>query len=109
MRLLDLSKAKILIGNSSSGIIEASSFKLPVINIGNRQRGRLQSSNIVNVTHSERFIFNTILKILKKKKLIKKLKKCRNPYGNGDSSKKIVHILKNIKINKKLLDKENTY
>ena len=104
-----LSKAKILIGNSSSGIIEASSFKLPVINIGNRQRGRLQSSNIVNVTHSERFIFNTILKILKNKKLIKKLKKCRNPYGNGDSSKKIVHILKNIKINKKLLDKENTY
>ena len=104
-----LSKAKILIGNSSSGIIEASSFKLPVINIGNRQRGRLQSSNIVNVTHSEKFIFNTILKILKKKKLIKKLKKCRNPYGNGDSSKKIVHILKNIKINKKLLDKENTY
>jgi len=47
--------------------------------------------------------------ILKNKKLIKKLKKCRNPYGNGDSSKKIVHILKNIKINKKLLDKENTY
>ncbi len=59
----------------------------------------------MNVTHSERFIFNTILKILKNKKLIKKLKKCRNPYGKGDSSKKIVHILKNIKINKKLLDK----
>ena len=63
----------------------------------------------MNVTHSERFIFSTILKILKNKKLIKKLKKSRNPYGNGKSSKKIVHILKNIKINKKLLDKENTY
>ena len=43
-----LSKASILIGNSSSGILEASSFKLPVINIGSRQRGRLQSNNILN-------------------------------------------------------------
>ena len=104
-----LKKASILIGNSSCGILEASSFKLPVINIGNRQRGRLQSSNIINTKNSSKEIILAINKALYDKNFLQKLKKCTNPYGNGKSSLKIVKILKKININKKLLDKINTY
>ena len=104
-----LKKASILIGNSSCGILEASSFKLPVINIGNRQRGRLQSSNIINAKNSSKEIVLAINKALYDKSFLQKLKKCTNPYGNGKSSLKIVKILKKININKKLLDKINTY
>src|SRR4029077_2002073 len=46
-----LKHAAALFGNSSSGILEAPSFKLPAINIGNRQRGRMQAANVINVAH----------------------------------------------------------
>ena len=104
-----LSNSKILLGNSSCGILEASSFKLPVINLGDRQRGRLQSENIINTDYSSKKINKVINFILNSKKFINKVKKCKNPYGNGKSSKKIIKILKSIKINKKLLDKKNTF
>ena len=104
-----LSNASVLIGNSSCGILEASTFKLPVVNIGNRQRGRLQSSNIVNVENSQKKITSAINYIINNKKFLKKLKNCKNPYGDGKSSSKIIKILKNIKINSKLKDKINTY
>jgi len=104
-----LSKAKVLVGNSSCGILEASSFKLPVINIGSRQRGRLQSKNILNCDYSEKKIYNLLNKVFCNKKFNNRLKKCTNPYGDGNSSQKIVNILKKIKINNKLLDKINTY
>ena len=43
-----------MIGNSSSGIIESSSFELPVLNIGDRQKGRVQSYNVINVSYNEK-------------------------------------------------------
>tara|TARA_Y100000389_G_C17468810_1_gene528306 strand:+ start:3381 stop:4535 length:1155 start_codon:yes stop_codon:yes gene_type:complete len=104
-----LKYASILIGNSSSGILEAPTFKTPVLNIGNRQRGRIQANNIVNTDFKETKIIQSINYILNNKKFKNNLNKCRNPYGNGSSSKKIIKILKNIKLNQKLLDKEMTY
>jgi UDP-N-acetylglucosamine 2-epimerase (non-hydrolysing)/GDP/UDP-N,N'-diacetylbacillosamine 2-epimerase (hydrolysing) len=104
-----LKKTTALIGNSSTGILEAPTFKIPVVNIGDRQRGRIQSDNIINCQLNKTAITNAINKIFLDKKFKNKLKKCQNLYGNGESSKKIVKILKNIKINKKLLDKEMTY
>jgi len=104
-----LKKTTALIGNSSAGILEAPTFKIPVVNIGDRQRGRIQSDNIINCQLNKTAITNAINKIFLDKKFKNKLKKCQNLYGNGESSKKIVKILKNIKINKKLLDKEMTY
>ena len=104
-----LKKTTALIGNSSTGILEAPTFKIPVVNIGDRQRGRIQSNNIINCQLNKTAITNAINKIFLDKKFKNKLKKCKNLYGNGESSKKIVKILKNIKINKKLLDKEMTY
>ncbi len=104
-----LKYASILVGNSSAGILEAPTFKTPVLNIGNRQRGRIQANNIVNVDFNKRKIIQSINYILNNKNFKKNLNKCKNPYGNGGSSKKIIKILKNIKLNQKLLDKEMTY
>lgn len=104
-----LKNSKIMIGNSSAGILEASSFKLPVINLGSRQRGRLQSVNILNSEYDKDKIKRLVKFILNNKKFIHKVKKCKNLYGDGKSSKRIIEILKKIKIDKKLLDKENTF
>lgn len=107
--LILLKYSSILIGNSSTGILEAPTFKTPVLNIGDRQRGRIQARNIINSGFEKKNIIQSINYILSNKNFKKNVKKCKNPYGNGGSSKKIIKILKNIKINKKLLDKEMTF
>ena len=104
-----LRNASMLIGNSSCGILEAASFKLPVINIGDRQKGRLQSKNIINTGYSSKQIMKAIKIIQKSKKFKKNLSKCKNLYGDGKSSMRIVNILRKIKYNKSLLDKTNSY
>lgn len=104
-----MSSVSLLIGNSSSGILEAPSFKLPVINIGNRQRGRMQASNIINCNFEIKNIKSSIDKVFNDKKFKQNLIQCRNPYGDGKSSKRIVNILRSIVIDNKLLDKKITY
>ena len=96
-----LSKSCILIGNSSCGILEASSFKLPVINIGTRQRGRLQPQNVINTKNSSSEIIKSIKYVLKIK-VILKLKNVKIHTEMEKSSGRIVNILKNIKIDHKL-------
>ena len=104
-----LRNANILIGNSSCGILEAASFKLPVINIGSRQKGRLQSKNIINTGYSITEIEKAIKIIQTSKNYKKNLSKCTNLYGDGKSSIRIVNILKKIKYDRTLLDKTNSY
>ncbi len=96
----------IIIGNSSSGIIEAPALRLPVINIGTRQKERLRAKNVIDVNYNEKEIFKTIKKILSDKKLKDTMKQCSSPYGNGKSSEKIVKILEELKIDDKLLNKK---
>ena len=103
-----LSKAKALVGNSSCGILEASTFKLPVINIGDRQDGRMQSKNIVNCKYNEKEILNKISFVLNNKKFRKNLARVKNPYGDGKSSYRIYKILKKLNFSK-LIDKKMTY
>jgi len=83
-----------IIGNSSSGIIEAPSFCVPTINIGDRQKGRIQAKSTINCEVKE----NEILAAVKKANSIEfreSLKNIENPYGEGEMSSKIVLILKN--------------
>lgn len=103
-----LANIDFLIGNSSAGILEAPSFKLPVINIGNRQRGRMQANNVVNCTSTLKNIVKKINYIQKNANFKKQIKLCKNPYGDGKSSERIVKILKNIDL-KDILDKKITY
>ncbi len=104
-----LSNASVLIGNSSSGIHEAATFKIPVINIGTRQNGRLKPKNVINTGYNSKQIQNKISYVLNNKKFQKNLKNLKNPYGDGDSSKRIIKLLKTIKLDNKIIQKQITY
>lgn len=100
-----LSLASALIGNSSSGIIESSSFKLPVINIGTRQSGREKAQNVIDVDYDSKEILNA-LKHIESSEYQNKLKNCKNLYGDGKASERICKIIKGIEINNALLNKK---
>ena len=99
----------LMIGNSSSGIIEAPSFKIPVLNIGKRQQGREKSENIIDVEPDKKKILNAIDFALKNKGFQEKLKKCGNRFGDGAAAKKIVKKIKELKIDDRLIQKKLTY
>lgn len=103
-----LSKCKILIGNSSSGIHEAASFKKPVVNIGTRQQGRLKPSNVIDSPYDTKKIIKAIKKGLSQK-FKKKLINLKNPYGDGKSAIKIVKFIKNTDFKKTKIQKKITY
>jgi GDP/UDP-N,N'-diacetylbacillosamine 2-epimerase (hydrolysing) len=104
-----MSIADVMVGNSSAAIREGPSFHLPAVNIGTRQHGRLRAENVIDVSHDEEQIIAAINKALYDKDFIKKVNKSKNPYGNGNSAKKIVDILENIQINQQLVQKKIAY
>ncbi len=81
--------AKFVLGNSSSGIIEAPALHVPTVNIGDRQQGRIMSESIVNCESERASILDAINRALDMQGLVFK-----NPYGDGHTSEKIVEILK---------------
>ena len=101
--------ARVLVGNSSSGAIEASSFCLPVINIGTRQKGRERGDNIIDVGYHKAQIKKAIEFAICSKKFRNALRKCKNPYGDGKTGIRVAKILSLLKIDKKLLQKQITY
>lgn len=104
-----LKYADVLIGNSSSGIIEAPSLKLPVVNIGIRNVGREHGVNVIFTKVDQAEIAQAIKRALYNRKFKAKVAKAKNPWGQGGTSAKIVKILENIKIDKKLLLKILNY
>jgi len=102
-------KASCMLGNSSAGILEAPLLKLPVVNVGNRQKGRLHAGNVQFVSHNADEICKAVHKAIFDREYRNQVNNCRNPYGDGTSSKKIAEILATIPIDEKLLIKEITY
>lgn len=90
--------ADVLVGNSSSGIHEAPSFGLPVVNIGSRQQHRERAKNLVDANHNAKEIFSAIEKALFNSNFIKKARLAKNPYDNGFTAQKVVKILETIKL-----------
>lgn len=99
-----LATSAAMVGNSSSGIIEAPSFKLPVVNVGNRQRGRLRAANVIDcepdasaigaaIQRSTSDIFRASLKNLV------------NPYGDGKAADRIISILRGVALDAELVEK----
>lgn len=99
----------VMIGNSSSGIIEAPSFGLPAVNIGSRQEERQRAENVIDVDYNKEQIKSAIEKALHDEDFKRKVKNCKNPYGDGKASVRIADILGKIRIDKKLLQKKLTY
>ena len=100
--------ADVMVGNSSSGVMEAPSFGTPAINIGRRQNNRLQAANVINVNYNKDEIVAAIRQGANPEfRAIARSSK--NPYGDGKASERIVEVLKTIEINEELLRKEMTY
>ena len=104
-----LRNAAALIGNSSSGLLEAPSLGLPAINIGKRQRGRAHGENIIFVDNNKKQITDALNFVLNDKEFIQKVAKKNNPYGNGNTAKKVIEILAELKIDSSLIHKNITY
>lgn len=103
-----MAMASALVGNSSSGILEAPSFALPTVNIGRRQLGRLQGINVINCNYQRKEIEIAIRKALSSE-FKESLRGMANPYGDGRASESIVQILRTIPIDERLLCKRLTY
>jgi UDP-hydrolysing UDP-N-acetyl-D-glucosamine 2-epimerase len=97
-----MAHAAAMVGNSSSGIIEAASFKLPVVNIGNRQRGRLRARNVVDVGYARAEIVAGLNSALAPG-FRAGLADLINPYGDGHAAEKIVAELCAVELNDELL------
>lgn len=85
-----LKYSKLLIGNSSCGIIESAYFSIPTINIGRRQEGRLKDKNVFNVDHDVTKIYNKLEFICSNYISFKKKFKCKKLYGNGKAADKSI-------------------
>lgn len=82
-----------VIGNSSSGIIEVPYFKVPTVNIGDRQRGRIRSGSVIDSRTDAKAISSAVKKALSAS-FVARCKKVKNPYGDGGAAAKIVSTLK---------------
>jgi len=85
-----------LVGNSSMGILEAPFYKLPVVNVGERQKGRLNAGNVDFVEYDKTEIIQALKKAVFDEKYREEVKLMTNPYGDGEADKKIVSFLKSI-------------
>ncbi|MCT7530887.1 UDP-N-acetylglucosamine 2-epimerase [Aliarcobacter cryaerophilus] len=84
-----------VVGNSSSGLAEAPSFKIGTINIGDRQKGRIKASSVIDCEPNKDSILKSFEKLYSKE-FQNSLINVKNPYGDGCASKRIVEILKNV-------------
>jgi UDP-N-acetylglucosamine 2-epimerase (non-hydrolysing)/GDP/UDP-N,N'-diacetylbacillosamine 2-epimerase (hydrolysing) len=97
-----LRHAKAMIGNSSSGIIEAATYELPVVNIGDRQRGRVHGRNVIVSKEDRESILQSIRKAVDPQ-FRDGLNGMKNPYGDGHAAEAIVARLKSVELNEALL------
>ena len=93
-----------VVGNSSSGLLEAPSFNVGTINIGDRQKGRIKAESVIDCLPERKVIIESIEKIYTKE-FQELLKTVKNPYDNGQSSIKIVDVLKSLNL-ENILKKE---
>jgi len=97
--------AAAMVGNSSSGILEAASFKLPVVNVGTRQGGRLRARNVIDVNCSRQDISRGIATALSPQFRMS-LQDLVNPYGAGNASQTITERLRTVELGDKLIRKK---
>ena len=96
--------ALAMVGNSSSGIVEAASFELPVVNVGSRQRGRVRGANVIDVDYERTSVLEGLQRALDPQ-FRARLRGILNPYGSGGASEKIVEVLKQVHLDDELVMK----
>jgi GDP/UDP-N,N'-diacetylbacillosamine 2-epimerase (hydrolysing) len=101
--------ASVMLGNSSSGIIDALALGLPSVNIGIRQQGRERGDNVIDVAHNKAEIISAVRKSLEMKNKPNLYNKNANPYGDGSASEKIVEVLDTLELSPRLIQKKIAY
>ena len=103
-----LKYCRIVIGNSSSGIIEAPSFGKPIINIGDRQKGRICADSVINCGYTQQEIQQAMETALTKE-FENKASNCRNPYEKENTAANIISVIKDYLLNDKINLKKRFY
>ncbi len=97
--------AAVLVGNSSSGLHEAPSFPVPVVNIGARQQLRLRASNVIDVDFDQSAIAAAVHRAISDPEFRRELAGCRNPYGDGHAAERTLDILLRLQLGPALVAK----
>jgi len=97
--------AAAMVGNSSSGILEAASFRLPVVNVGTRQHGRTRACNVVDVGYDRGAIVKAVRYALSDAGFRAALADCVNPYGDGRAARRTLDVLRGLRLTPALLAK----
>ena len=97
---------KLIVGNSSAGLLEAASIPIPCINIGERQKGRYCSDNVIFVDVDKKSVITGIRKV-QELQFEETLKLVVNPYGDGKASERAYNLIKTIDFKSLLLKKED--
>ena len=103
-----LKYCRIVIGNSSSGIIEAPSFGKPIINIGDRQKGRICADSVINCGYTQQEIQRAMETALTEE-FENKARNCRNPYEKENTAANIMSVIKDYLLNDKIKLKKGFY
>jgi len=101
--------ATVLVGNSSAGLIETPVFRLPSINIGRRQEGRLRAENVIDVVHDRVKIAAAIERAVSDEGFRGSVANCTQPYGDGRAGERIIEVIRHTPVDRRLLVKRMTY
>jgi UDP-hydrolysing UDP-N-acetyl-D-glucosamine 2-epimerase len=101
-----LAQAEIMLGNSSSGIMETASFALPTVNVGLRQQGRERARNVLDAAAEKTSILKAV-RLARSPEFRKSLAGMTNPYGDGCASEKIAQVLTSAPLSQALLMKRH--
>ena len=101
--------ASVFMGNSSAGVMETASFKIPFINIGIRQKSRLRSDNVLDVDHNKDNIVAAVQKAVMDDVFRERVRHCVSPYGDGQASEKIASVFVDLELNETIIQKKMTY
>lgn len=101
-----LRHARVMVGNSSAGILEAPSMGLPVVNIGIRQRGREHGDNVIFTDYDAGEIAAAIARATTDESFRALVAKRRTPYGDGKAGERIAEVLRTVELGRGLLDKK---
>jgi UDP-hydrolysing UDP-N-acetyl-D-glucosamine 2-epimerase len=104
-----LNVAKLVVGNSSSGLMETPAFRLATIDVGPRQEGRTKGNNVISVPYNKVEIQRAINIALYDSDFRRQLSLGYNPYGYGGTCDEILSVLRTVKLDRKLLQKRITY
>ncbi len=104
-----LKMVDVLIGNSSLGILEAPYLKLPVINVGNRQKKRQHAENVIYVPHDKESIKQAVQFALTDQEFREQIMSCSNLFGDGYAGEQIARVLADVQLGASLIIKDWAY